>query len=354
MAEASKSCGLNHKNDQHQIQDAEIRERLSHIKNKIMVMSGKGGVGKSSVAAYLSVALAKRGYKVGLMDIDLHGPSIPRLLGLDGHIQPSVNPGKAIPIDFMPNLQVMSIESLMGANRDVATIWRGPLKIGVIRQFISDIDWQDLDYLIIDSPPGTGDEPLTIAQTIPDAKALVVTTPQEISLADVRKSINFCRQVNMEILGLVENMSGLSCPHCGKPIELFKARGGRMIADKEHLPLLASLPIEPEVVQMGDAGSLADLYNTQLAFTRAFDSIVKEIVKTNKAEDVTSMQEPQETNMKKEGLESMIRIAIPTAEGKLCAHFGHCEQFALIETEEGRITGKSMHTPPPHEPGVPP
>ena len=230
MGEVSKGCDLNNKNDPHQIQDVEIRDKLKHIKNRILVMSGKGGVGKSSVAAYLSIALAREGYRIGLMDIDLHGPSIPRLLGLRGLLQPSSIPGKANPIQFMPNLEVISIESLMGENKDVATIWRGPLKIGVIRQFISDIEWSDLDYLIIDSPPGTGDEPLTIAQTIPDAKALIVTTPQEISLADVRKSINFCRQVKMPILGLVENMSGLRCPHCGEIIDLFKVQGGRKIA----------------------------------------------------------------------------------------------------------------------------
>ena len=193
MKKRDQSCGLDNQKGKHEIQDAEIRQTLGHIKNKILVMSGKGGVGKSSVAAYLSVSLAKRGYRVGLMDVDLHGPSIPRLLGLRGGIQPSFHPGKAIPVNFLPNMEVISIEVLMGDDKDYATIWRGPLKIGVIRQFISDIEWSDLDYLIIDSPPGTGDEPLTVAQTIPDAKALIVTTPQEISLADVRKSINFCQ-----------------------------------------------------------------------------------------------------------------------------------------------------------------
>jgi len=215
--------------DQHKQQDVEIKERLRHIKNKILVMSGKGGVGKSSVAAYLSVALAKKGYRVGLMDVDLHGPSIPRMLGLKGNIGPGGSEGKAHPIRYIPNMEVISIEPLMGENKDSATIWRGPLKIGVIRQFIADIDWSDLDYMIIDSPPGTGDEPLTIAQTIPDAKSVIVTTPQEISLADVRKSINFCRQVNMTILGLVENMSGLKCPHCGEMIDIFKTQGLSLI-----------------------------------------------------------------------------------------------------------------------------
>ena len=159
MIKGSRSCGLDSYKDQHTMQDDEIRERLRQIKNKILVMSGKGGVGKSSIAAYLSVSLTKKGYKVGLMDVDLHGPSIPRLLGLNGSIQSSSNPGKAIPINFLPGMQVISIESLMGENKDAATIWRGPLKIGVIKQFIADIEWSDLDYLIIDSPPGTGDEP---------------------------------------------------------------------------------------------------------------------------------------------------------------------------------------------------
>jgi ATP-binding protein involved in chromosome partitioning len=227
----SQSCGINNQQDQHAIQDADIKERLSHIKKKILVMSGKGGVGKSTVAAYLSVCLANKGYKVGLMDVDLHGPS------------------------------------------------RGPLKIGVIRQFISDIEWPDLDFLIIDSPPGTGDEPLTVAQTIQDARALIVTTPQEISLADVRKSINFCRQVGMFILGLVENMSGLICPHCGEKIDLFKSNGGQLTATKENIPLLASLPIEPEVVCQGDLGNLANLDHDKFAFCREFDQMVEKIVK---------------------------------------------------------------------------
>jgi Mrp family chromosome partitioning ATPase len=263
--------------DKHQIQDIEIKERLHHIRNKILVMSGKGGVGKSSIAAYLAVTLAKKGHRVGLMDVDLHGPSIPRLLGLKGHIMPSPDSDRATPIECMPNLHVISIEVLMGDNKDVATIWRGPLKIGVIRQFISDIEWSELDYLVIDSPPGTGDEPLTVAQTIPDARALIVTTPQEISLADVRKSINFCRQVNMDIMGLVENMNGLDCPHCGERIDLFQANGGKSIAEREGLTLLGSLPIETEIVKQGDVGSLAGLEDDSLAFTRAFKHMVEQV-----------------------------------------------------------------------------
>jgi len=262
-------------------QDAEIRERLKEFKHKLLVMSGKGGVGKSTVAAYLSVMLARKGFRVGLMDVDLHGPSIPRLLGLKGNILSSQEGNKAIPLQYMPNLEVMSIESLLG-DKDAATIWRGPLKIGVIKQFIADIAWSNADYLIIDSPPGTGDEPLTIAQVIPDTKAVIVTTPQEISLADVRKSINFCRQVNMEILGLVENGSGLTCPHCGKTIDLYKTNGGMLTAKKAGLNLLGSLPLEPDIVVEGDNGTVEWMDKEELPYTIGFTKIVDRVAELTK------------------------------------------------------------------------
>ena len=345
------------KDEKHRIQDVEIRETLSHIKHKVLVMSGKGGVGKSSVAAYLAVILAERGFKVGLMDIDLHGPSIPRILGLKGDIQPSFHPEKAIPVHFSSNLQVISIESLLGENKDAATIWRGPLKIGVIRQFISDMEWPPLDYLIVDSPPGTGDEPLTVAQTISDAGAVIVTTPQEVSLADVRKSINFCRQVNMKIIGIVENMSGMLCPHCGKEINLFGTRGGEILARRENLTFLGKLPLEPEVVKQGDSGNVSDLSSDRLPFSKAFNAIVdnvialtKEMVGVDVSHEQSDMKSVSEAS--KSSDEGKMIFAIPLAEGKLCSHFGHCEQFALIETEDGKIRGKMMHTPPVHEPGV--
>jgi ATP-binding protein involved in chromosome partitioning len=281
METENQGCSFSEKKDQQQI---EITQTLGHIGNKILVMSGKGGVGKSSVAAYLALALSRRGYRVGLMDVDLHGPSIPRILGLHGNVLPGKLEGKARPVIYSPNLQVISIETLLGENKDVATIWRGPLKIGVIRQFISDLEWGDLDYLIVDSPPGTGDEPLTVAQTIPDAKALIVTTPQEISLADVRKSINFCRQVNMEILGLVENMSGLTCPHCGKQIDLFGANGGLITAQRENLRLLGTIPLDPKVVEQSDQGSIAFLGDDRLPFAEAFGKLVDEVLKSVSSE----------------------------------------------------------------------
>ena len=338
--------------DQHQMQDLEIKKRLLQIKHKILVMSGKGGVGKSSVATYLSVSLARKGYKVGLMDVDLHGPSIPRMLGLKGNLREGTGDGKARPISYLPNMEVISIESLLGENKDAATIWRGPLKIGVIRQFVSDLEWDNLDYLVIDSPPGTGDEPLTVAQTIPDALALIVTTPQEVSLADVRKSINFCRQVKMEILGLVENMSGLVCPHCGKTIDLFKSQGGMLTAKQEGLNLLGTLPLEPQVVMNGDAGSMAILDNETLPITKEFNKMVDRIVRLTKDKKPLSSKTRSEFPVINKGAGKGKMLAVPVSDGKLSSHFGHCEQFAFIETMDGKIVKTEMRNPPPHEPGV--
>jgi ATP-binding protein involved in chromosome partitioning len=238
-------------------EDLRVQEQLERVRHKLLVMSGKGGVGKSSVAAYLSLGLAKLGHRVGLLDVDLHGPSIPRMLGLEGVLGFSKD-NSMIPHAYNERLQVVSIESLL-EDRDSAVIWRGPVKHGVIRQFIADVQWGDLDFLIIDSPPGTGDEPISVAQTVPDAQAVIVTTPQEIALADVRKSINFCRHVQMPILGLVENMNGFVCPRCNLEIPLLGKGGGAKTAERMKVHLLGSLPFDPRVVEAADVGkSLID------------------------------------------------------------------------------------------------
>ncbi|RPI77122.1 MAG: ATP-binding protein [Desulfobacteraceae bacterium] len=235
-----------------------IQNRLAGIKRKLLVMSGKGGVGKSTVAAYLALLLADRGYKVGLMDIDLHGPSIPRLLGIQGGLV--VKSATQVEPYVLPNqVKVVSMEMMLGENKDTAVIWRGPLKISAIKQFIADIEWGALDFLVLDSPPGTGDEPLTIAQTIKDAEAVIVTTPQEVSLADVRKSIQFCRQVKMSILGVIENMSAFGCPHCREKIALFGQGGGADMARQMGVPFLGEIPLDPDMVRFGDRGQLSVL-----------------------------------------------------------------------------------------------
>ncbi len=258
-------------------QDAAVKSSLDKIKNKIIVMSGKGGVGKTSTSVNLSIALASKGHKVGIMDVDLHGPDVPRMLGLSG--MPEVNQNKKLnPMRYSENLKAISIESFT-PGKDDAIIWRGPLKFSAIRQFIADVDWGNLDFLMIDSPPGTGDEPLTVAQQIPDARAVIVTTPQEVALADVRKSINFCKTVKMEIFGLIENMSGFSCPHCGEMIELFGTGGGERTAKQMGVHYLGSIPFDPKVVACGDTGACYQDVHADSAVTRAFTEVAGELSK---------------------------------------------------------------------------
>ena len=347
-----KKCG--HGSCQHGAnvdpQDQAIQESLSLIKHKLLVMSGKGGVGKSSVSANLAVALSKRGAKVGLMDVDLHGPDIPRMLGLKGLLDISAD-RRMVPKAYSDNLKVVSIESL-ARDQDEAVIWRGPLKMHVIRQFISDVHWGRLDYLIIDSPPGTGDEPLSIAQTIPGAKAIIVTTPQEISLADIRKSISFCRTVNMPVFGLIENMSGFVCPHCGKSTELFGTGGGFKTALAMNVPFWGRIPFDPKMVECGDAGeSYLEKYPDSEA-TQAFNAIVERITESSQAEAVVSATPKRQNDEKGRQEDGVMKIAIPVAEGKLTAHFGHASEFAIVHVENQEVKSKELLTPPPHEPGV--
>jgi ATP-binding protein involved in chromosome partitioning len=260
-------------------QDNAITRSLGKIKNKILVMSGKGGVGKSTVAVNLAMSLAKRGHKVGLMDVDLHGPDVVRMLNLQGVLETPAEPeGLISPLTHGENLKVVSLEYMM-KDRDEAIIWRGPLKIQAIRQFIADMDWGELDYLVVDSPPGTGDEPLTVAQTIPLVKAVVVTTPQQVALADVRKSISFCKSVKIDVVGVVENMSGFVCPHCGETVDIFKSGGGEQVARQFDLPFLGRIPMDPQVVAAGDDGTTYLSSDEQSPAVQAFSRIVSAVEK---------------------------------------------------------------------------
>lgn len=267
LVEEKKSCSACDKTDCSAQQqkpdesDEEFRERqalvkrMCQVKHKILVLSGKGGVGKSTVAVNLAVSLATAGKRVGLLDVDIHGPSIPKLLGMEGSRPQFAGETAIIPMNFEDKLKVMSVAFFL-PNVDDAVIWRGPLKMGVIKQFLRDVDWGELDYLVIDSPPGTGDEPLSVVQLIEDAAgAIVVTTPQEIALADVRKSIDFCRKVGLRVLGVVENMSGFICSECGARHEIFTSGGGEAMAMEMGVPFLGRIPIDANIVRACDGGT---------------------------------------------------------------------------------------------------
>ena len=240
--------------DQAQEQEQEelrMATRMGAIRHKVLVLSGKGGVGKSTVAVSLARALAGQGLRVGLLDVDIHGPSVPRMLGLEGS-QLEIQAEVIIPPQ-VGNLKVMSIG--FACEPESAVIWRGPLKMSMIKQFLGDVAWGELDYLIIDCPPGTGDEPLSVCQLIQGATgAVIVTTPQEVALADVRRSVNFCHKLSLPVLGVVENMSGFVCPKCGEAVNIFKKGGGQKMADEMTVPFLGRIPLDPQVVLAGDAG----------------------------------------------------------------------------------------------------
>lgn len=233
--------------------EEQLRTKLKSIKHRLVVMSGKGGVGKTTVTANLAVALAKMGLKIGVLDGDVHGPNVPRMLGVDKDgLQ--MGPNGLLPVTGRDNVKVMSMAFIL-QNEDTPVAWRGPMKHSLFQQFLSEVDWGSLDYLVVDLPPGTGDEPLSIAQLLGDPLwTIVVTTPQDVALLDSRKSVVFGKTLNMNVLGIIENMSGLVCPHCGAHIDLFKTGGGQRSAKELGVPFLGSIPIDPYVVLGGDAG----------------------------------------------------------------------------------------------------
>ena len=253
----------------------QVVENMARIKHKIVVMSGKGGVGKSTVAVNIALALSSKGRKVGVMDVDIHGPDVAKLLGVEDSKLETTGE-MIIPVKVRENLSAISMAFLI-ESRDTPIIWRGPLKMA-IKQFLGEVAWGDLDYLVIDLPPGTGDEPLSIAQLIPDgAWAVVVTTPQEVALLDSRKAIRFAEVLKMEVAGVVENMSGLKCPHCGETIDLFKSGGGEAAARELGVNFLGRIPIDPEVVNTGDAGAAYILDSPDAPAPKALFEIVNRL-----------------------------------------------------------------------------
>ena len=340
-------CNQTQDETERELEELMLQRRMRDIGRKLLVLSGKGGVGKSTVAVNLAVALSKAGKKVGLLDIDVHGPSIPKLLGLEGQ-KVEITAKEILPINVDENLYVMSIGLLL-ESLDDPVIWRGPRKYGVIRQFLKDVAWGRLDYLVVDSPPGTGDEPLSIAQLVGSpAAAVVVTTPQDLSISDVRRCVSFCKALSLPIIGIVENMSGYVCSKCGQRADLFKAGGGEALAEELGLPLLGQIPIDPQVVISGDAGTPFAANPSGFPAAQAFACVTQNILASGGGPDSTT----ETANKRKEN--NLMRIAIPLADGRLCMHFGHCEQFALVEVDEAaKNAGETeLLTPPAHEPGV--
>ncbi|MBN2070456.1 MAG: P-loop NTPase [Candidatus Krumholzibacteriota bacterium] len=329
-----------------------LNKRMGLIRHKVLVLSGKGGVGKSTVAVNIAVALASAGKKVGLLDVDIHGPSIPKMLGIENM---SLEGSKEAirPFEVGDNLRVMSLGFLL-RHSDEAVIWRGPMKMGVISQFLSDVEWGELDYLVIDSPPGTGDEPLSVAQLIPDADgAVIVTTPQSVALIDVRKCVTFCRQLNLPVLGVVENMSGFVCPHCGEHTDIFTSGGGKEMAEDMGIPFLGSVPVDPEVTLAGDSGQPFILSHPETETGKLFSALItpllllKKRVMTGKPSTCGSCTSCDDGK-------GRMKIAVPVDNGAVSAHFGHAQKFMFYEIDcsDNSIVSALEKVPPPHEEGV--
>lgn len=258
--------------------DQKLKENMNKIKHKIAIISGKGGVGKSTVAANLAMAFAIHGYnnRVGLLDVDIHGPCIPKLLGVKGQ-KCQITPIGALPVEGPEGIKVVSMDFLV-QDQETPIIWRGPLKMQVIKQFLSDFMWGELDFLFIDAPPGTGDEPLTVMQNLPEMDGtIIVTIPSEVSEDVVKKAVIFSKKMEIPIIGIIENMSGYTCAKCGEKVNILGAGGGKRIAEELNVPFLGQIPIDPKISEDADKGISFISANMDSASAKAFKEIVKKV-----------------------------------------------------------------------------
>jgi len=278
MSTTSNAPAIDERRKQMLEQQHRLKARMSKVKHKIAVISGKGGVGKSTVTVNLAAAFAMHGHanSVGILDADIHGPSIPKIIGLEGERLQAGPPG-IFPALGSLGIRVVSMEFLL-PDENAPVIWRGPLKMTAIRQFLSDIVWGDLDLLLIDLPPGTGDEPLSVAQLLPEMDGVVIVTiPSEVSQIVVKKAITFSKTLGMPVIGIVENMSGFVCPKCGAQIDIFKSGGGQKIAEELGVPFLGSIPIDQKVCEDSDKGVPFIIEHSDSPASKAFMEIVKKV-----------------------------------------------------------------------------
>ena len=266
------------KKDNNEVGNKEIDEKMAKIKYKLVVMSGKGGVGKTTVATNLAMALALNGFTVGIIDADITGPNVPKMMGIPPDHLPTIDsPNKRIiPVMGPLNIKIMSMAFLL-QDQDTPIVWRGPLKMGAINQFLNDVEWGNLDFLVIDLPPGTSDEIISILQLVKEARSIVVTTPQDVALLDARKSITLGIKMTGGILGVIENMSGFACPHCGKEIDIFGKEGGKKAAEELGVNFLGAIPIDPDIRIDSDKGSPYVVKHENAPAKKAFEEIVKNI-----------------------------------------------------------------------------
>jgi len=260
------------------LEQQKIKTRMNKVKHKIAVISGKGGVGKSTVTVNLAVAFATHGHAnyVGILDADIHGPNVPKILGLTGQ-KLQVGPDGVFPVSGPLGIKVVSMDFLL-PDAEAPVIWRGPLKMTAIRQFLSDIVWEDLDVLLIDLPPGTGDEPLSVAQLLPEMGGVVIVTiPSELSQIVVKKAVTFARRLGMPIIGVVENMSGFVCPHCGTKTDIFQSGGGHRIAEELNIPFLGSIPIDQKISEDSDKGVPFIIEHADSPSSKVFMEIVDKV-----------------------------------------------------------------------------
>ena len=268
------------KQEQLDNQAKDIENNMAKIKHKIVIISGKGGVGKTTVAVNLAMSLASVGFRVGILDVDITGPNVVKMLGINPELKPRVDPEarKFYPVDGPLNMKVISM-AFLTTSSDEPVIWRGPMKMGAVRQFLGDAMWGDLDFLIFDLPPGTSDETLDILQLIPDENIIVITTPQEVALMDARKTIKMSIIMERKVLGIIENMSGFKCPHCGKYIDLYPPGGAEKASKDFQIELLGKIPFETEIGQQGDQGLPFILKYPDSNSAKAFKEVVSKIQK---------------------------------------------------------------------------